>query len=74
MKVTKRYCDICGDEIPVHSNQTVSFSGYPDKESSICSSKNLTDVCRDCGSEFFKLYKNLQVTRKQKLLQLLNLK
>jgi hypothetical protein len=54
MKVTKIFCDICGEEIPDYVHQSVELSGHVDMSSGLCRDIELK-VCRQCGVEFFLL-------------------
>jgi hypothetical protein len=54
MKVTKIFCDICGEEIPDYVHQSVELSGNVNMYSSLCRETKL-EVCRQCGVEFFLL-------------------
>ena len=59
MQVTKRYCDICGREIPEWLHQGVEIVGHTDMDSGVCGVHDL-EVCRECGVEFFKLLHTLK--------------
>ena len=71
MKVTKRYCDICGGEIPQHIHQEISISGHISMDSGCCNNVEI-DVCRPCGVEFFdKYYKMINDNKNKKCANLL---
>ena len=65
MKVTKRYCDICGDEIPEHIHQEISISGFISMDSGCCNNVEI-DACRQCGVEFFEKYYSMVEYNKNK--------